>query len=63
LFNERFINLKVEMEKDPDGYELARLFGVRAYPTLLFVNGNGKLIKQSLGYITPEQLIALASEL
>jgi len=62
FFNENFINLKVEMERDVDGAELARLFGVRAYPTLLFINGDGKLIKQSLGYVSPSQLLAIAKE-
>lgn len=62
FFNENFINLKVEMEKDADGPELARLFKVRAYPTLVFVNGKGELIKQSLGYVTPEQLLVVAKE-
>src|SRR5690606_13989780 len=50
FFNETFINLKIEMEKDADGPELSRLFKVRAYPTLLFVDGKGELVKQSLGY-------------
>lgn len=59
-FNKNFINLKVEMEKDADGPELARLFKVRAYPTLLFVDGNGDLIKQSLGMIGPNVLMDLA---
>lgn len=62
FFNENFINLKVEMEKDADGPNLARTFSVRAYPTLLFVDGDGKLVKQSLGYVTPEQLLAVAKE-
>lgn len=62
FFNSNFINLKIEMEKDAEGPELARLFKVRAYPTLIFVNGKGELIKESLGYVTPEQLLAVAKE-
>ena len=61
FFNKNFINIKVEMEKDADGPELSRLFKVRAYPTLLFVNGKGELIKQNLGYVTPEQLLNVAA--
>lgn len=61
FFNANFINVKVEMELDQDGPELSRLFKVRGYPTLLFVNGNGELIKQSVGYVTPEQLLAVAN--
>ncbi len=62
FFNENFINLKVEMEKDADGPELARLFKVRGYPLLVFVNGKGEMLKQSYGYINPEQLLTLAKE-
>lgn len=60
IFNENFINLKVEMEKDKDGPDLARRYGVKAYPTLLIVDGNGKLVKQSIGMKSSAQLIALA---
>lgn len=60
LFNKNFINLKVEMEKDSDGPELARKYRVVAYPTLLIIDGNGKLIKQSVGMKSSDQLIALA---
>ncbi|XOV68148.1 MAG: thioredoxin family protein [Fluviicola sp.] len=60
LFNKNFINLKVEMEKDADGPELARKYRVVAYPTLLIVDGNGKLIKQAVGMKNSDQLIALA---
>jgi len=62
FFNSNFVNIKVEMEKDSDGSELARLFDVRAYPTLLFVNKQGKLIKKSLGYVSPSQLLDIAKE-
>lgn len=63
FFNENFINMKVEMEKDADGPELARLFRVRAYPTLLFLNSDGTLIKQSLGYVKPDYLLNFAKEI
>lgn len=62
FFNANFINIKVEMEQDADGPELSRLFKVRGYPTLLFINGKGELIKQSAGYVTPEQLLPVAKE-
>jgi thioredoxin 1 len=49
-FNENFINLKIEMEKDTDGAEIARRYKVQAYPTLLFINGEGKLVHSILGF-------------
>lgn len=60
LYNKSFINLKIEMEKSPEGPDVARKYGVRAYPTLLIVDGTGKLIKQTIGMKNNAQLIAFA---
>jgi len=61
VYNKNFINLKVEMEKDKDGPELARRYRVKAYPTLLIVDANGDLVKQAIGMKNSDQLIALAN--
>jgi thioredoxin 1 len=63
IFNERFVNIKIEMEKDADGPEVARMYKVKAYPTLLVINSDGKLIKQSVGFMTADQLIAFANSI
>jgi thiol:disulfide interchange protein len=63
IFNERFVNLKIDMEKDADGPEVAKLYKVRAYPTLLVIDSKGKLIKQSVGFMTADQLIAFANSI
>ena len=60
LFNEKFINLKIDCEKDADGPELARMYKVRAYPTLLVIDGDGKLVKQVVGFQAADRLISLA---
>jgi len=60
LFNENFINLKVEMEKDEDGREIARRYRVSAYPTLLIIDGDGNLVKSVIGFKTKAQLMAIA---
>ena len=39
FYNENFINLKLNMEKD-EGLEFAKTQSVRYYPTLLFMNKN-----------------------
>ena len=59
-FNKHFVNLKVEMEKDPDGKEIARLYRVRAYPTLIIVDPSGKVVKQTIGMKSKDQLMAFA---
>ena len=63
VFNSKFINIKIEMEKSEDGPAVARAYGVRAYPTLLFIDGSGMLKKQVVGLQTPEQLIAVAKSI
>jgi thioredoxin 1 len=63
LFNAKFINLKIEMEKSADGPMIAQKYSVRAYPSLLFINGDGKVVKYAVGYQTAEQLVALGKSL
>ncbi len=47
-FNDRFINVKIDMEKG-EGIELAKKYDVSAYPTLLFIDGSGELMHMSVG--------------
>jgi thiol:disulfide interchange protein len=63
VFNDKFINLKIEMEKNSDGPEIARLYKVSAYPTLIFVDGSGRAVKKAIGYKSAEELIAIANGL
>ncbi len=58
FFNANFVNVKVDMEKG-EGTQLAREYKVRAYPTLLFINGNGELVHSGIGYRGPDELLAL----
>jgi thiol-disulfide isomerase/thioredoxin len=60
IFNSKFINLKIDCESD-EGKEFARIYKVRAYPTLLLINGDGKVVKQTMGFMTADQLIAFAN--
>lgn len=63
LYNSKFINLKIEMEKSADGPSIAQRYSVVAYPTLLFINGDGKVVKHSVGFQTAEQLTAIGKSL
>lgn len=60
VFNEQFINIKVEMEKDAEGPELARKYSVQGYPTLLVIDGNGKVVKKIVGGQTADGLLRIA---
>ena len=48
-FNGDFVNFSIDAEKG-EGIEIATTFNVRAFPTYLFVNGDGQLIYRSIGY-------------
>lgn len=48
FFNENFINVKMDMEKG-EGRALAKKYGVRSYPTLLFLDYTGAVVYQTRG--------------
>lgn len=58
-FNAHFVNVKMDMEKG-DGIGLSVDFGIQAYPTLLFLNSDGKVVHRAVGYHTSDLLIDLA---
>ena len=57
FYNARFLNLKLDAEKNADGKTVASRFEVSAYPTMLFVDGNGELIYRLVGSRSIDQLI------
>jgi thioredoxin-related protein len=61
FFNPNFINMKVDMEKG-EGTQIARTYGINAYPTLLFIDGKGEVVKLVKGMRGPEALIQLGKE-
>ncbi len=63
VFNQRFINLKIDAENDSDGPMISKAYSVTAYPTLLFVNSEGKLVKKLVGKQSKEKLLAAVSSI
>jgi len=59
FFNEKFINAKIDMEKG-EGPEIARTYRIAAYPTLLFINGDGKMVHRGVGFHDNAELLELA---
>ena len=59
-YNANFINAQIDMEKG-EGPDLSTRYGVRAYPTFLFVNGEGELVHQGLGYQPVEKFLELGA--
>ena len=61
FFNQSFVNLSVDMEKGK-GQDLAAQWEVEAYPTLLILDSNGKVLLRSIGYLDAKQLIAFGKK-
>jgi thiol:disulfide interchange protein len=57
FFNEHFINFKMDMEKHEEGPRLSKKYALTAYPTLYFVDENEKIVHQTLGYQSPNDLV------
>lgn len=56
FFNENFINLKVDMEK-PENSAFANKYPVSAYPTLLFIQSDGKVALKQVGGMNLDGLL------
>jgi thiol-disulfide isomerase/thioredoxin len=61
FFNKNFINVKLDMEKEP-GLSLKTTFGVTAYPTLLVIDAKQNIIHKSVGALQKEALLKFANE-
>ena len=59
LFNSAFINTKFDMEKG-EGLEIAKKYGVKAFPTYLFIDGNGEVVYRGTGYYETPEFIKIA---
>ncbi len=58
LYNDKFVNLKMDMEKG-DGPELLQRYGIVAYPTLLFLNSDGEVVHKALAFHDAAQFLTL----
>lgn len=61
FYNENFIPVKIDMEKG-EGVAVAKLYNVRAYPTLLYINWRGELVHRAVGGRQAEAFIELGKE-
>jgi len=61
-YNANFINARFDMEKG-EGRDIAVKYGVRSYPTYLFLNGDGELVSQNYGYMEESMFVAMAQNI
>ena len=62
LFNQKFINVALNGEKG-EGKILMQQYALRSFPSLLFIDGNGKIVWQTAGYHNPNQLLELGRKI
>jgi thiol-disulfide isomerase/thioredoxin len=56
LFNQKFVNVKYDMEKG-EGVALKVKYGVRVYPSYLFVNSDGEVIHKIVGGMSVDKFM------
>ncbi|QNL47917.1 thioredoxin family protein [Olivibacter sp. SDN3] len=61
LYNEQFVNIRIDAEKG-EGVDIAKRFGVTAYPTFLFLNAEGYLIHKVVGEKDEAPFLSLVSD-
>lgn len=60
-FNDHFVNVTIDMEKG-EGIELAKQYTITAYPTLLFLDGTGKMVHLAVGARSAADLLQLGKD-
>jgi thioredoxin-related protein len=58
VYNAAFINVKMDMEHG-EGPALSMRYGVKAYPTYMFINASGELVHRGLGSMPVDKFIAV----
>lgn len=61
VFNERFINSKMDMEAEKN-MDFVIKYPVSAYPTLMFINGEGEVVLKKVGGQQVDGLLSMANE-
>lgn len=59
FFNQRFVDLKVDMEKG-EGASLALKYNVEYFPTLLFINAEGQVVHKAVGFSRRAEFVSMA---
>lgn len=62
FFNEHFVCLKSEMEREKDGIMLKERYNVVAYPTFLFITSEGYVAHRDLGGMDKDKFLALGQK-
>lgn len=58
FYNKNFICVALDMEKG-EGTSLSNKYSVEAYPTLIFLSPNGKLIEKAVGFRNAKEFLGM----
>ncbi|MCZ4695399.1 DUF255 domain-containing protein [Ancylomarina euxinus] len=61
FFTQNFVNVKLDMEKEP-GLSLKSKLRVTAYPTLIFVDANEKIVHKAVGSLPKDEFLKLGND-
>ncbi len=61
FYNKNFINAKIDMEKG-EGIEIAKKYGINAYPTLLYINGDGVQMHRICGAAPAKEFVEMGKD-
>lgn len=61
FYNKNFINAKIDVEKG-EGVGIAKKYEVMCYPTLLYIDGSGKLLHRQSSALDSKEFIKLGTE-
>lgn len=60
-YDANFINARFDMEKG-EGRDIAAKYGIRSYPSFLFLNGDGEVVMKNYGYMEENDFLNIAKE-
>ncbi len=58
-----FVSAKINPEKDSNNAQLARQFGTRGYPHIVFADADGKKVAEIRGYVAPADFLKQLEQL
>lgn len=58
FYNKSFVNAKIDMENG-EGIEIAKKYGIRAYPTMLYINADGVQLHRTCGSAPAKNFISI----
>ncbi len=61
VFKDKYINAKIDVDNG-EGISIAMQYGIRSYPSYLFINGQGELLHRAMGTLTTEKLMELGQK-